>query len=192
MTKTVLIACAVFVSSGNSWIEATEADWRFVDIEGRMHRPFEDPQTKAVVLVFISADCPVANSYQPLLQRLAAEQKAAGVRFYFVHPRRDLTVEQAREHAHRFGIDVPVVIDHDLAIAGRLSAKVTPEAFVLTKNRAVPAYRGRIDNRYAGYGKKRNAATTSELADALDAVANGRLPEVPSTKAVGCYISYGR
>lgn len=167
-----------------------DSDWRFVDIEGSEHRPFEDERTSALVVVFISTDCPIANSYLPLLQRMATEGKKSGIRFLLVHPRTDVTTEQAREHARRFAVDVPVIIDADLAISRRLSAKATPEAFVLTAGQQTPVYRGRIDNRYAGYGRKRSVATSNDLADAIHAVTQGDLPKVPRTKAVGCLISY--
>ncbi|MCR9201389.1 MAG: redoxin domain-containing protein [Planctomycetaceae bacterium] len=167
-----------------------DTDWRFVDIEGSEHRPFEDDRTSAVVVVFISTDCPIANSYLPLLQRMANEGKESGIRFFLVHPRTDVTAEQAHEHARRFAVDVPVIIDRDLVISRRLLAKTTPEAFVLTAGQQTPAYRGRIDNRYAGYGRKRSVATSSDLADAIHAVAQGDLPQVRRTKSVGCLISY--
>ena len=50
------------------------------------------------------------------------------------------------------------------------------------------AYRGRIDNFYADYGKPRRMVTEHDLRDALDAVLTGKAVEKPSTKPVGCFI----
>ena len=47
-------------------------------------------------------------------------------------------------------------------------------------------YRGRIDNRYASDGKRRDDPTTHELVDALEAVLAGEAPAIAQTKAFGC------
>ena len=44
-------------------------EWKFVDIMGREHLPLAVPETKAIVVVFITTDCPIANGYQPELSR---------------------------------------------------------------------------------------------------------------------------
>ena len=66
-------------------------------------------------------------------------------------------------------------------------ATVTPEAVVFDSRRKI-AYRGRIDDLYISFGQARDAATTHELADALEAVLAGKTVAEPATKAVGCYI----
>ena len=167
-----------------------DAVWEFTDIEGKTHRPFEDESTRGIVLVFISTDCPIANSYQPLLQRLANAHSKNGIRFFLIHPHPDLTVEQARRHASEFKVKTPVVIDSQQTISRRVGATITPQAFVVVRGQEEPVYQGRIDNLYAGYGKKRTSATTHDLADALDAVAANQPVARPKTKPVGCYISY--
>lgn len=169
---------------------ATDLDWELVDIHRVTHDPFADESTRAIVLVFISPDCPIANSYQPLLRRLADEYEKVGVRFFQIHPTADVTIDQARKHAHEFGIKSPVILDSDQEITLQVGATVTPQAFVFARGRDQSVYEGRIDNLYAGYGKKRNVATTRDLGEALDAVVAGRLPSESKTEAIGCYISY--
>ena len=171
---------------------ATEADvhWKLTDIDGKVHRPFEEESTRGLVLVFISTDCPIANGYQPLLGRLANEYEKDGIRFFMIHASTTRTVEEARKHASEFGITTPVVLDTDQSITRRTGATITPQAFVFTRNKKDPVYQGRIDNLYAGFGKKRNVATTHDLEEALEAVVAGRAVQETKTKAVGCYISY--
>ena len=166
--------------------------WRLADIDGKIHSPFDDDSIRAIVLIFVSTDCPIANSYQPLLQRLADQYKPDGIRFFIIHPKLELTNKAARKHAGEFNIESPVVVDTGQKISRRVGATVTPQAFVFVRDQKMPAYQGRIDNLYAGYGKRRNVATTHELADALDAVLAGRAPKKSKTEAVGCYISYSR
>ena len=50
------------------------------------------------------------------------------------------------------------------------------------------AYRGRIDDTYAAYGKRRPEPTTRALETALIAVLAGKKVAVPRTEAVGCQI----
>ena len=50
-------------------------------------------------------------------------------------------------------------------------------------------YLGRIDNRIADIGQARNAATESDLRNALDSVLAGKPVAHPRTTAVGCAIS---
>ena len=164
--------------------------WRFTDIEGKLHQPFDDKSTRGIVLVFISTDCPIANAYQPLLQRLAEKHAKNGIRLFMIHPDRELTVEKARKHASDFKIKQPVVIDTDLSLSRQVGATVTPESFVFTRGQSSPVYQGRIDNLYAGFGRKRNVATTHELADALAAVVAGLPVAISKTKPLGCFIDY--
>ena len=151
---------------------------------------FEDASIRGIAIVFVSTDCPIANSYLPLLGRLADEYSGAGIRIFIVHPYPEVSVVDARRHAREFKIDSPVVIDNDQRISKTVGATVTPEVFVFVRQQKQPVYRGRIDNRYAGYGKKRRVATTHELADALDAVIAGQTPAESITEAIGCHISF--
>lgn len=168
---------------------AKDTPWKFRDIEGRTLRPFDDESVEAIVLVFIATDCPIANSYQPKLQRLAKQYAEAGIRMFLIHPRPDLSVDKARQHAKEYGIELPVVIDNKLKITRRVGATVTPQAFVFARGLPEAVYQGRIDNLYATFGKKRRTATTDELGDALQALAAGGQVEVQQTKSIGCIIS---
>ena len=50
------------------------------------------------------------------------------------------------------------------------------------------AYCGRVNDLYAGLGKKRPAPQTQDLRDALTAVLDGKPVATPRTDAVGCVI----
>lgn len=164
--------------------------WVFHTLNGVSLKPFEDSSTRAIVLVFIATDCPIANAYHPRLTELEREYRAKGVPFFLIHSRAELTDAIARDHAREYDLTIPVVVDSQQVIARRIGAKVTPEAFILVKGQDEPVYRGRIDNLYAGYGKKRNVATTHDLKDALDCVLGGKTIANRVTRPVGCFISY--
>ena len=168
--------------------DASEAEpIAFRDLSGKAHTLFADRETKAVVIVFISTDCPIANFFQPTLRRLQEEFEPQGVLFYQVHPDSETPLADAKRHRKDFGIRCPVAIDHGQALVKRLDAKVTPEAFVITPDRET-AYRGRINDVYTTYGKRRPQPTKRDLAAALTAVLAGETPPVTVTEAVGCQI----
>ena len=159
------------------------------DVKGKQHAPFKSDKTKAVVFVFMLRDCPVSNVYAPELTRIHKEYSAKGVALYLVHPDRDTNAKSAIAHAKEYKLIAPVVLDHDHKLTRLAGAEVTPEAAVFdAKGRLV--YRGRIDNLYAGFGKKRFKPTKRDLRDTLDAMLTGERLSKRTTEAVGCYIDF--
>jgi thiol-disulfide isomerase/thioredoxin len=159
------------------------------DVKGKQHAPFKSEKTKAVVFVFMLRDCPVSNVYAPELTRIHKEYTAKGVALYLVHPDRDTNAKSAIAHAKEYKLNAPVVLDHDHKLTRLAEAEVTPEAAVFdAKGRLV--YRGRIDNLYADFGKKRFKPTKRDLRDTLDALLAGKRLAKRTTEAVGCYIDF--
>lgn len=140
-----------------------------------------------MVLVFISTDCPIANFYQPSLRRLAGKYSDKGVAFYQIHPDPEVAPDDAKQHVRDFEITAPAAIDHGQRLTKQLQAKTTPEVFVLTPD-GKTAYRGRIDDTYTTFGKRRPAPTKHDLKEALNAVLAGKKVAVPVTDSVGCRI----
>ena len=164
-------------------------DWSLTDIEGVTHPTWSDPAISSVVLVFISTDCPIANYYHPTLRQLQDEFSDQGVAWYFVHTDPDLTEARAQQHATDFSLQSPILFDPEHKLARAAGATKMPQAAVLTRDASV-AYLGRIDNTYAGYGKKRARPTRHDLREALTAVVAGKPVPNPRTESVGCYIPF--
>lgn len=186
----LLSTLIVVIASSALHGQELKQDWQLTDIAGRIHKPFESGSTRGIVLVFVSSDCPIANSYQPLLRRLSEQHEDNGIRFFQIHPRVTTTIQDARKHASDFEIVSPVLIDTDQEITKRVGATRTPEVAVYLRDEKTPIYQGRIDNRYASYGKKRKFATSNELADVLDELAAGRPLRRTTTKPIGCMIQF--
>jgi thiol-disulfide isomerase/thioredoxin len=144
---------------------------------------------RASVFIFVNTTCPIANAYQPRLRELAKEFESQGIRFVQIHADPKLQADDARKHAKEFDIRCAVALDPDQQIAKALGAKVTPEAIVVD-HRGDIRYRGRIDDQFAGYGKKRPAPTQEELHQALSELCAGKPITITETKAVGCVIHY--
>jgi thiol-disulfide isomerase/thioredoxin len=157
-----------------------------VDLDGKRVNPLKAGSGKPVVLVFVRTDCPISNRYAPTVQRLQTEYAGRAV-LWLVYPDNDETAEQIRKHLQEYGYTLPVLRDPDHELVRISRAEITPEAAVFGA-RGELAYHGRIDNLYESVGRARNAASTHELSDALQAAVDGKTPKVSTAPAVGCSI----
>ena len=161
----------------------------FTDINGKKHAPFASSKIKAVVFLFLLRDCPVSNVYTPELSRINREYSGKGVSLSLVHPDRDTDAKAAKAHAIEYKLNAPLVLDHDHKLTHLAGAEVMPEAAVYD-GKGLLVYRGRIDNLYADFGKKRAKPTRRDLRETLDALIAGKRLAKRTTKAVGCYIDF--
>lgn len=155
------------------------------DADGAQHSAGEWRRSRAVVLFFIGTECPVSNGYSPDMQRIAAKYAPKAVACYGVHCDPTTTAEAAAMHAKEFGLAFAIWLDPTQTLARAAAVRVTPEAVVVSPEGKV-LYRGRIDDRYATSGKRRDEPTVFDLEDALDTVLAGAEPKVSETKAFGC------
>ena len=162
---------------------------RLTTVNGQSIAPFTDSSTKAVALIFVAHDCPVANAFQPSLAAFHKTYAEQGVVCIQIHCSSLVTADAVKKHVVDFVIKMPVVFDPDQKLGRLTGAKVTPEAIVIDRTGTV-RYRGAINNLYAGFGKKRRVATAHYLQDAVDAVLAGETVKTPKTKPVGCFIHY--
>jgi hypothetical protein len=160
------------------------------DLTGRLRHPLQEIRQRnrrAVVLFFITTDCPIANRMAPEVNRIYRDYRARNLQFYIVYVDKKLTATAASTHAKEYGLLPAALIDREHKLVKFCGARVTPEVAVLSTAGKV-LYRGRIDNRYAALGKPRLQPTSRDLRVALDAVCAGKPVTTPVTVAVGCYI----
>lgn len=152
---------------------------------GSVTLPEHFKDAKAVVVVFVSFECPVSNSYVLPLGELAKEYAGKGVRVVGVCPGEGAA--EVKKQTAAFEAGFPVFADPDSKAVRELTAKRVPEAFVLDA-KGVVRYRGRIDDRWLSPGKSNPRPATPDLKNALDAVLTGKAVAVNETAAVGCPI----
>jgi len=160
------------------------------DTAGARHTAGQWQGKKAVLLLFIAPQCPVSNFYSAEYSRLAKSYGDRGVATYGIHCEADLTAADAAKHANEYGLKFPILLDPTKKLARAVGATTTPQAVLLSPQGDV-LYRGRIDDRFALNGKRRDVPTRHDLADALDAVLAGKMPPEAETKCFGCPIPKG-
>jgi peroxiredoxin len=141
-----------------------------------------------IVMVFLGLECPVANTYVSEIRGLQEKYRNENdkIAWIGIHSEVGVTREAAKKHASEYKIELPIVLDANQKVAHGLSAKVLGQVIVLKDKKVI--YRGRIDDRFAANGKRRDKASTHELADVLDAVLAGKEPPISETAAYGCPI----
>jgi hypothetical protein len=157
------------------------------DINGHSFRLFGD-DTKATVFFFLTDDCPIANSYGPEINRIAATYGPQKVAFFAVFTDPSISVSAIRQHAAVFDLHLPLIADRKHVLVRRAGATVTPEAAVFAAGGRL-AYLGRIDDWYVDFGKRRSAPTQRYLCQALDAVLKGEPVAITRVPPIGCSIT---
>ena len=177
----------VTIGSDESAAKPPKPVFEFEDLEGRRIRPFDAPSAKAVALVFLLPDCPIANSFIPEINRLHESFAPRGVTLVLVHADSETTAEKAREHAREYQIKPPVLLDPHHQWVQRAGATTSPEAVVFSPKGEI-VYRGRINDQYLDLGKRRANVTSHDLKNALEAMLAGQPVAIPRHEAVGCPI----
>lgn len=160
------------------------AGWKQLDVSGQLHRLGGRAGQEPFALVFLGSECPISLRSLPGLAELARQGAAEGVVCYGVLSDPLLSRTQAADFQREYSVDFPLLFDASGDLARQLQPSHVPEAFVFAGE--VLVYRGRIDDSFAAPGKPRAVARHHELADAIAALAAGKLPQVARSEPVGC------
>jgi hypothetical protein len=168
-------------------ITSTEQIITTSDIQGLTHNSicWKD---YTVVLVFIGLECPVANAYAPEVMVQKNASKDEKVLWLGVHSEPGVTKEAATKHAAEYKLTMPILLDGEQKLAAAVGAQKLGQVVVLQNLQVV--YRGRIDDRFATNGKRRNEPSTHELRDVLAALAEKKPVPVAETATYGCPIPF--
>jgi peroxiredoxin len=187
----VLIGVGVSVRAGSE-VAVDKLNKKIDNIT--LHDPSGTPRSlydlegkKAIVVVFLSFECPVSTSYSSVLAELAKTYRDKQVAFVAVDSSDDGDAAHLAQQAAEFKLPFPVFKDEDFRAADAFKADTAPSVFVLDHN-FVLRYRGRIDDGYYARLKKNGRITRHDLKQALDEVLQGKAVSEPATKAIGCAI----
>ncbi len=157
------------------------------DVSSPISDPFEQTNAKAIVFISIETDCPISNRYAPEIQRLFTKYASQGIDFWLVYPAPERQPAEIERHVKEFQLSLRVLRDPQRALVRRAGVRVTPEAAVFFRDGSV-VYRGRIDNKFADFGKERPSPRRRDLDEALLSVLNAKPITNATTLAIGCYI----
>ena len=181
LPRCALLFCAAALFAG-------VPSFQLRDTAGQLHTPAEWSGTKAILLFFVTTDCPVANSYVPEMNRIHDTYAPRGVRVFAVQSDTTIADADVARYARDYHYGFPLLLDPRQVLVRMANAAITPQAAVLSPEGKV-LYLGRIDNRVADFGKQRSEATQQDLREALDAVLAGKPAPHPFTKSIGCAIN---
>lgn len=137
---------------------------------------------KIVVLDFWNFQCPVSKGFEDQLKAITEKYKDKDIAFYAVYSNTINSVDAIKKYAEEAKLNYPVLKDEQNKIADCFGAAVTPEVFVIGKDKKIH-YHGAISD-----NKDAQEAKNHFLTDALDALLAGKEVEVKESKAFGCTI----
>jgi peroxiredoxin len=157
-------------------------------IDGKSHNLDDYKSAKVIVIAFTCNHCPVAQMYEDRFTRFAKAQKKRGVTFIAISSSllSPDSLDKMRERAAQKGFEFPYLSDPTQAIAKAYGATVTPQLFVLDRDRNI-AYMGKFDDDIEPEKVQR-----TYVREAVHALLEGKDPDPSETRATGCGIEYGK
>ncbi len=141
---------------------------------------------KAIAIVFLGTECPMAKLYGPRLSEMQAKFAEAGLTILGLNANTQDSLTELAAYTRHHNINFPMLKDVGNRIADELGATRTPEVFLLDETFVV-RYHGRIDDQY-GVGYSREKGLHSDLATAIQELVDGKEVTVPETEVTGCHI----
>ena len=183
----VLLCAALLTGWAGTCRAAAPPQFRLRDTQGATHTAAEWGNRTAILLFFVTIDCPVGNSYVPEMNRIHDAYAPRGVGVYAVQADPGVAEPAVVKYAKDYSYGFPLLMDRDQVLVRLADATVTPQAAVLYPD-GKAVYLGRIDNRVVDFGKSRPQATQSDVRMILDSVLSGKSAAFSTTKSIGCAI----
>jgi hypothetical protein len=132
--------------------------------------------------------CPIVRNMLPDLRKIRA-RFGDDVEFKLINSSLQDNYASIRQEVADFGIDFPVLVDETQLIGEVLELDRSGEVLVIDTGNWNIIYRGPVNDR-VGYEVQRDEARENYLADALEAVIDGRPVVVPQRDTFGCLINF--
>lgn len=156
-------------------------DFALKDTRGTEHKYSELKGEKGTLIVFLSAQCPVVESYNERINALAAEFKSKGVNFVGLYPNATECLNWVKHHSSK-EYKFTTLVDEGNVIADKFGAQFTPEVFYFNASDVLD-YHGAIDNDRSGRNIEKQYLKT-----AFEEKLAGKEITQKDTRAFGCSI----
>ena len=146
---------------------------------------------KVLVVVFTCNHCPYAQAYEDRLIELDNRFFESGdVRFVLINSNDaeaypDDSFAEMQKRAREKSFPFAYCHDESQVVARKFGALCTPHCFVFDADRRL-RYKGRIDDTWKGPA----AVKDQNLADAIQALLDGKDPPAAEANAIGCSIKW--
>ena len=171
----------------------TATDFKLKNVNGKTVSLANYKAAKGYIVVFTCNHCPYAKAYESRIMDLDKKYAAKGYPVIAISPNDPVaepadSFEKMQELASKKGYTFPYLIDETQDITRAYGAKATPHVYVLQKTAAgnVVKYIGAIDDDT----ENTKADKIKYVEGAVNALLNGKQPEVTATKAIGCSIKW--
>lgn len=163
-------------------------DFKLRDVSGKMVSLADYPNAKGYIVIFTCNHCPFSIAYEDRIIDLHRKFSAKGYPVIAINPndpaiQPDDSYAEMKIRAKDKGFPFPYLFDDGQKVFPQYGATRTPHVFLLDKNRVV-RYIGAIDDNHSDP----DAVSKRYVEDAIQALEEGRQPEVTFTRAVGCSI----
>ena len=155
-------------------------DFELPDLQGNLHK-LSDYLGKIVIVNFWSAECPHSERADRSTMACLVQWEGE-VELLSIASNRNESAQMVAEAAKARRLPT-VLLDSQHVVADLYEAVTTPHAFVLDQE-GLLRYRGAVDD----VTFRRRQATRFYLEEAVEALLDGRLPDVQETPAYGCAI----
>lgn len=159
---------------------------RLPGVDGKPHSLADYREAQVVVIAFTCNHCPVAQAYEARFRKFVNDYQQKKVAFLAISCSLIDTDNLAhmKERAQQEDFNYDYLHDAQQDSGRQYGATVTPHLFVLDQQRKI-AYMGAFDDNFVV-----DRVEEHYVRDAVDAVLNGREPEVTESRQSGCAIQY--
>lgn len=147
-----------------------------------------DSQKSVYVHISFSEVCPLCIEMVPTLKSLIQKHER-WCEFTFILTNSNVNNQKLNKLLKEFPLKPKLVYDSNKTVSKRFGFTVTPEVVVENDANEI-VYSGAIDDRFVDFGKSKKHSIVPYLSNALEEIFDGKKPQIVSTKAFGCYISY--
>lgn len=166
-------------------------DFRLLATDGKYYCLDDIRKNNGFVIAFICNHCPYVKAIAGKIVDTAKALAEVGVGFIAINPNDpeaypEDSFENMKVFAKERGFFFPYVVDSTQIIAETYNAVCTPDFFGFDKKNSL-IYRGRLDDT----GKESDKVVERrELYEAMLAVAQGKVIDLPTYPSIGCSIKW--
>lgn len=142
---------------------------------------------KLQVIIFLSEECPISQYYAKEISRIDSIYKN-DIELTCVFPMKSSSNEKISKFMKTFKANFRTTLDTSQSIAKKYKATTTPEVILISDGKII--YQGCIDDKYAAVGIRRSKVKNHYLVAAINQALLKKEIQNPTTKTVGCSITY--